>query len=227
MQSEVSTAKVVTSPFSTSLSLSTDVESNEKLEVDTYYAIYGYDENGKRKGRLIVREQTPNRHLAREYIVTEEKEWKCLNCKIGTAKKNCDKYLVSIRHECSPIPYEKIEENQKTFETKHKELTRRNDNRDGTLSSSAGNLSRSESQMSKASFNSSVQQDSENNITLFDEFYCNKFNNIFLFLVVLLLLQHRLLNIKQFRPIDGNMVTMQTVMKKCESLFSLIQQTKI
>uniref|UniRef100_A0A914YD33 BED-type domain-containing protein n=1 Tax=Panagrolaimus superbus TaxID=310955 RepID=A0A914YD33_9BILA len=114
-----------TSRPSTSLSSSsTNMHTNEFREVDTCDAEYGFNEYGKIKGRLIVREPG-NRKFVREYTVTEAtKNWRCLNCKIGIAKKNENgNFFVSTNHDCAAISYATIQENQNLFEAKYKQLT--------------------------------------------------------------------------------------------------------
>uniref|UniRef100_A0A914Y7W4 Uncharacterized protein n=1 Tax=Panagrolaimus superbus TaxID=310955 RepID=A0A914Y7W4_9BILA len=132
------------------------MHTNEFREVDTCDAEYGFNEYGKIKGRLIVREPG-NRKFVREYTVTEAtKNWRCLNCKIGIAKKNENgNFFVSTNHDCAAISYAIIQENQNLFEAKYKQLT----------NSPSKKVSRCESQMSKSSFNSSIISQNENGIS--------------------------------------------------------------
>uniref|UniRef100_A0AC35G485 Uncharacterized protein n=1 Tax=Panagrolaimus sp. PS1159 TaxID=55785 RepID=A0AC35G485_9BILA len=140
----------ISSMPSTSMSTS---DINEFREVDCMYANYGFNENGEMKKLLIVREE--DRTLAREYTVIEGKEWKCVNCLIGKAKKNENgNFLVSIKHECAPIPLVEIQEAQNKYGAKNKIPGR-------SAGSLSGNKQRSASRMS--SLNSNVQKVHENN----------------------------------------------------------------
>uniref|UniRef100_A0A914XW85 Uncharacterized protein n=1 Tax=Panagrolaimus superbus TaxID=310955 RepID=A0A914XW85_9BILA len=70
-------------------------------EVDSYDFHYGFNEHGDLRKRLIVYEI--DRRFVREYNSTETDRWKCINCKYGVARKDDEKFVVTVKHECAPI----------------------------------------------------------------------------------------------------------------------------